>query len=346
MQRVPISEYRRRAPDSAREVGAAAAEGGGTKLADRIEAFLTHLREIEGRSPRTLRAYGADLNQFYFFALGELGAEGFGGHWDLISVPLLRRYLAYLTRTGAAKRTIVRKLAALRRFFGYLRDQGEIRLNPALGLSGPRLDRTLPRFIYSERMADFLEAEEPSRPLAIRDRALLEFLYATGLRLSEAASVTLSDFDGTQRKLRVMGKGRRERIVLVGSIAREWVARYVREARPELGARVSSPAPARPRGGRASASEPLWLNARGGVLTPRSIQRIVRRWALRAGEGAKVSPHTLRHTFATHLLENGASLRAIQELLGHESLATTQIYTHVTVEHLRENYERAHPLGK
>jgi integrase/recombinase XerC len=299
-------------------------------MRETIEPFAEYLAIDRGLSANTVKAYLSDVVDFAAFAEAD-GADDAAS----VSAATVRAYIASLYHAGRAKRTIARRLAALRCLFEYLRVRGVLEGNPARFVAGPRLDKSLPRFLYSEHVDGMLAAPEDD-PLGLRDRAILEVLYATGIRVAEAAALTVDACDGTRDEVRVIGKGDRERIVLMGRPAQEAVREYVARGRSAL--LMEAPVP--DRGTRA-----LWLNFRGGPLTARSMERVVSKYAVSAGAGPGVSPHTLRHTFATHMLENGADLRAIQELLGHASLSTTQVYAHVTLRNLRKAYDQAHPLA-
>ena len=296
-----------------------------------IDAFLTELREARGAAPATLRGYADDLQQCARF----LREQGLAQGWSEVRPPDLRRFLADLYGRGYARTSVARKLSALRALYRYLRVRELVASDPTVGLTTPRQRRRLPKFLYPGDLEKLLAAPDASKPLGLRDRALLETLYATGLRVSELVSLTASQTQGAS-ELRIMGKGGRERVVLLGRAAQAALARYLEEARPHLVAR-------RPHRHR---EDHLFLNARGGPLTDRGARRIVHRHVLRACAQHDIGPHALRHTFATHLLEAGADLRAVQELLGHASLSTTQIYTHVTRRRLREVYDQAHPRAK
>jgi len=297
-------------------------------MRDRVEPFREHLLD-RGMSGHTISAYLTDIREFTEFAEEDQTARDVG-------VPAIKKYLAVLHRAGRKKRTIARKLAALRCFLEYLHRRGELELNPAALVHGPKLDRPLPDFIYSENMGDLLDAPDDS-PLGLRDRAILETLYATGLRVSEIGALSVDTFNGSTEEAQVRGKGDKERLVLVGQAAQEAVTAYVARGRPVLADRGQTFEDRETRA--------LWLNHRGGRLSVRGIERVVRKHALRAGAAVRTSPHTLRHSFATHMLENGADLRGIQKLLGHTSLSTTQVYAHVTLRALRETYDQAHPLA-
>jgi integrase/recombinase XerC len=248
-----------------------------------------------------------------------------------------RRYLADLHRRYARAST-ARHLSALRTFYRFLRREGRIEVSPFRAVSAPRRQRRLPRALPHDVMIALLAApltgagDRQIDERAPRDRAILELLYAGGVRVSELVGLRLGDLGGDE--VRVRGKGDKERIVLIGGEAGAWLRRYVEDARPRL-----LDADARP--GRVT--DRVFLNARGGALTVRGVQLIVDRWVRAAALAQRVSPHVLRHTFATHLLDGGADLRAVQELLGHASIATTQIYTHISRDHLKRIYAQAHP---
>jgi integrase/recombinase XerC len=245
----------------------------------------------------------------------------------------VRSFVAALARSGSGRKSQGRALSALRTFFRWACRVGELAANPAARVPTPKAATTLPRHLRPGEIESLIEAPEGDGALARRDRALLELLYATGLRVSEAVSLDWRDLDPKSRTLRVLGKGGKERMVPFGRPARE-ALRAWREIWPEVRAED------------AGDDDPVFLNARGGRLTDRSARRVVDRWVDAAALARGVHPHTLRHTFATHLLEGGADLRVIQELLGHASLATTQRYTHVDIERLLAVYRNAHPRAR
>jgi integrase/recombinase XerC len=298
-----------------------------------VDAFLAELREARGAGPSTVRGYAADLQQCALF----LGQQGLAARWQQVKPAHIRRFLGDLHAKAYARTSIARKLSSLRALYRYLLARGLVASDPTIGITAPRLRRKLPRFLYQSDVAKLLAAPDSATPLGLRDRALLETLYATGLRVGELVSLTASQARDSS-ELRVSGKGDKERVVLLGRPAQEAIARYLEETRPHLLAHR------RPQDRRRE--DRLFLNARGGPLTDRSVRRVVHGHLLRACAQHDIGPHALRHTFATHLLEAGADLRAVQELLGHASLSTTQIYTHVTRRHLRKVYDQAHPRAR
>ena len=300
-----------------------------SQLDNMIDAFAEELRDGRGASRATIRAYTDDLQQIATF----LREQGLADSWAAVRPVHVRRFLAHLHAHDYARTSIARKLSSLRAFYRHLTLRGDVPVDPTVGISAPRQRRYLPKFLYQSDLEKLLDAPDRSTPLGLRDRAILETLYATGLRVGELISLTIDQVRDSS-ELRIVGKRDRERVVLIGGPARAAIARYLDEGRPHLLARRSAE---KEDDGR------LFLNARGGPLTDRGVRRVVHRHLLQACAQHDIGPHALRHTFATHLLENGADLRAVQELLGHASLTTTQIYTHVTRTRLREVYEQAHP---
>jgi integrase/recombinase XerC len=302
-------------------------------LSRAIDSFEAYLADERRFSPATVRAYRSDCDRFAGFWENEFAHEQ-ASRTPLSSIDTLavRSHLASLHRGNLANRSLARHLSSLRAFFRWACREGHLTRSPAKGLPAPRIPKTLPRAMTLADTETLLDARaEDSFPE--RERALFEFLYATGLRVSEAAGLDLEDVDFSARLARVVGKGRKERIVPFGEEAEEAMRDY-------LPARA-----ARRRGfaGAGEETEPLFVNARGGRLTTRSMARLLKTRLRAAGLPAAISPHALRHTFATHLLSAGADLRAIQELLGHASLSTTQKYTHLDAARLREVYRLAHP---
>ncbi|MGC8666506.1 MAG: tyrosine recombinase XerC [Chthonomonadales bacterium] len=294
-----------------------------------IAEFLEYRRFARNNSPHTLRAYASDLAQLAEY-LGRHGREA-----QSVALADLRGYLAWAQERGCRRATLARKQAALRAFFGWLRRMGRIARDPSRGLVAPRQPRRLPKFLRSAEI-EALMAAPGTDPAGLRDRALLELLYASGLRASEAVGLDVGDLDLEAGEVRVRhGKGGRERIALLGSSAVQAIEDYLAMGRPKLASR-----------GKGRTCQALFLNKLGSRLSDRGIRRTFDRYAASASQHLKITPHVLRHTFATHLLENGADLRVVQELLGHASLSSTQIYTHVTSERLKAVYDEAHPRAQ
>lgn len=289
-----------------------------------LKAFLESLRE-RNLSPHTIAAYRTDLLQFERF-LRDVARQD-TVTLDHFTQTATRRFVSALTAARFARRTVRRKLAAVKSFAKYLVSERLLATDPTTGLIAPRPERKLPSFLTRREMDSLFELPPAPSVGELRDRAILELLYGSGIRLSELVALRKRDVDFVAELLRVMGKGRKERIVPVGRKALASVKRYL-SARPPTSE------------GR---NEPLFTNQRGGPLSGRSVQRMVARKLAHVSEARHLSPHVLRHTFATHMLNAGADLRAVQELLGHASLSSTQIYTHVTTERLKEVYKKAHP---
>ncbi|NLC70005.1 MAG: tyrosine recombinase XerC [Desulfuromonadaceae bacterium] len=290
-----------------------------------LEPFLNHLRVERNASPHTISAYANDLNGFGAFLKKHF--KDTPVDITAVNVLLLRRYLAELHRQ-ARRATIHRKLSTLRSFFRFLVREGVVKSNPAELVASPRLEKYLPRVLTVDEIFHLLEQRYGNDLLSMRDRAIFELLYSSGLRVSELTSLNLWDLDHAQGLVRVLGKGRKERIIPVGRRACQAIVDYL-----DL------------RGG-PSDNQPLFLNHRGGRLTPRSVERLLKQRLIQAGILKSASPHALRHSFATHLLDGGADLRAIQELLGHVSLSTTQKYTQVSVDRLLAVYDQTHPRSR
>lgn len=313
-------------------------------LARAVAGFATYLADERRFSERTVTAYVSDLERFMAFWESEFG-EGPAAKTPLSKIDTLavRSHLASLHRANLGNRSIARHLSTLRSFFRWACREGKLEMNPAKGLPAPKTPRTLPRALTLADTNTLLETEDEAA-FPERERALFELLYATGLRVSEASGLDLDDVDLSARMLRARGKGRKERIVPFGEEAeaalREYLPARSERRRSRVGAgRALTPAlsPGEREG------DPLFVNARGGRLTTRSMARVLKRRLRAAGLPDEISPHALRHTFATHLLQAGADLRAIQELLGHSSLSTTQKYTHLDAAKLKDVYRRAHP---
>ena len=289
-----------------------------------VAAFLRHLDLERNASAHTVRAYGEDLEQFRAYVEGTLGRTARPAEVDHL---LIRGFLAHLHGRGLKKVSAARKLASLRTFFRFLCREGVLDKNPARALLSPRLERRIPTHLDEGEVAALLDVPGDG-DAALRARAVLETLYATGIRCSELVGLDLPDVDLGARMVRVLGKGRKERVVLFG-----------RRAQAALRAYLPARQRARPR------SDALFVNLRGGRLTDRSVREIVARRVKSIALTQHTSPHTLRHTFATHLLARGADLRAIQELLGHASIATTQSYTQLDLAQVKSVHGQAHPRG-
>ncbi len=286
-------------------------------MKDPVAGFLRHLSVEKNASPHTLRSYRSDLVEFTRSLEGAIvGADS----------RTIRAFLVSLHARGLDAVTVARKLAAVRSFYRFLVRRGVVERNPARETRGPRRAQKLVSFLPIDEATALVDARALGGAARDRDVAILEVLYATGLRVSELTGLDVEAIDRTERTVRVLGKGRKERIVPYGAAAEKALERYL------------APRPA--------ARGPLFVNARGGRLTDRSVRNVVRRAARSAGVVRRVTPHTLRHTFATHLLDAGADLRAIQELLGHSRLSTTQRYTHVGTDQLMRVYDAAHPRAK
>jgi integrase/recombinase XerD len=294
---------------------------------DPVAEFLGTLQVERGASPNTLLAYRRDLAGYRAFLEGE-------GHGiELVGIAELTRYLGWLRRRGLGTRSIARHLAAVRGLYRYLAEQGAIAGDPTEHLEIPKPPRRLPRTLAPGDVVALLEAPDINRPDGLRDRALLELLYASGLRASEALGLRVEDVNVSAGYVTPTGKGSRQRLVPVGAQALHWLTLYLRTARPE-------PALTRAAGGA------LFLSRFGRALTRQALWAILKKAARRAGLRASVSPHTLRHSFASHLLEGGADLRSVQAMLGHADISTTQIYTHLSSRAIRDMYMRFHPRAR
>ncbi len=301
-------------------------------MEESLKAFLDHLTVEKGASPHTVAAYRNDLTQ-----LTEYVADAHvDGHrvsdWAQVDHRLLGNYVVTLHERGYSATTVARKVASIKSFFGYLAEEGQVSDDPTEQLASPRIGRSLPKFLSVEEVHRLLE--EPGRvptPDGVRDAAMLELLYASGLRVSEMMNLNLRDVNIAEGYVRCLGKGSKERVVPLHRKAVTAVRTYVQQARPKL---------LQP-GQEGEAA--MFLNHRGERLTRQGFWLILKGYARKAGITSAITPHTLRHSFATHLLAGGASLRNVQELLGHASIATTQVYTHLTTDRIRQEYERAHP---
>jgi integrase/recombinase XerC len=325
-------------------------------MTKQLREFLEYLRLNRNASAHTSAAYESDITQFLGFAaqLRSLPVETLEpSHLDLGAI---RAFMADLYRQGHARTSVARKLSALRAFSRYLRREGWIENDPAALAVGPKREQKIPAHLSVDEMSRLLEMPDVSTALGRRDRAILELFYASGLRLSELVSLDLEEVNLRARMVRVMGKGAKERLVPFNNTTelsiRTWLAdRAVFRQSPQpkaqsLKPKVQSPKPKVQSPKLRAQTEPLFVNFRGARLTGRSVQRLVARYVAACSTRFGISPHALRHSFATHLLERGADLRAIQELLGHVQLSTTQRYTHVNAAQLLDVYRKAHPRAK
>jgi integrase/recombinase XerC len=308
-------------------------------LASWIEQYLAHLRYERDASPHTLRNYASDLYQFHHYLTHTPGGEP-RPEPELAQIDNLtiREFLGVLYQKQNRKSSVARKLAALRSFMKFLAQQGVIPNNPARNVASPKQEKRLPEHLSSETMIELLAAPPAATWLDMRDQAILELFYATGIRVSELVGLDRDGLDLEGSFIRVLGKGRKERIVPFGSKAADALKAYL-EVRRELCAKDRA-------AGKATGGDAVFLNARAGRLTTRGVAGIIDRQVVRLAQSLHLHPHTLRHTFATHMLDAGADLRSIQELLGHESLSTTQKYTHVSMEQLLRVYRSCHPRAR
>lgn len=297
-------------------------------IKDLAENFVSSLKEERNFSAYTIKNYRIDLRHLLDY-LEERGSLYLMP--QRVDHEVARRFLFWLEKKNYNRRSLARKIAACRSFFKYLVREGETKVNPFKLLSTPKIPKKLPNFLYAEEINRVIAAARGQTPLVLRDRAILESLYATGIRVSELIHLRSDDLDLTEGEMRVFGKGRKERIVIMGSHSIRALRDYIEKGRPKLNKK---------------GMRNLFISREGTALTDRSVQRAVSRYANLAGIGRKITPHTLRHTFATHLLEGGADLRSVQELLGHKSLSTTQVYTHITKERLKSIYDNFHPRAK
>ncbi len=300
---------------------------GRTTLKRALERFLTYLIAEKNASPHTINRYGREVNEF----LKHAEAQGIHSLAD-IDRTLIRHYMGWLNSQGYAKASIARRLSQLRSFGRFVVRENLAVANPFRGVSSPKLPKRLPSPLSVQETVALLRAPDQSNAQGIRDRTILEVLYAAGLRVSELTGLNLSSIDWHRNELSVWGKGSKQRIALLGAPARQALRDYLQYARPQLLGKRTTDA--------------LFLNRLGGRLTTRSVMNLLQKYSARAGLQKPATPHTLRHTFATHLLNGGADLRSVQELLGHAQLSTTQVYTHVSQTRAREVYLRSHPLAR
>jgi integrase/recombinase XerC len=296
------------------------------------EKFLAYLGSERNYSPHTIAAYEDDLNDFRAYL--ERCAEG--GRVDVRAVDhaTIRAFLGELMEGGFSKRSAARKLACLKSFFKYLHRSGVVAANPTALVSTPRLEKRLPQYLDEETVARLMAQPDRSTPEGLRDAAILELIYSTGMRLGELLGLRAPDLDLGQRTVRVLGKGSKERIIPIGGPACAAVLAYL-DVREHFAAGA----------GKGHVPAVLFLTPRGKAMSPKGVNLLMNRYIARVSEIEKKSPHVLRHSCATHLLNRGADLQAVRELLGHESLSTTQVYTHVSIDRLKSIYSRAHPKG-
>ncbi len=291
---------------------------------DVIAEFIDYLSVERGLAANTLDSYSRDLKHFTKFL-----EKGSASSWDTVSRHTIAAYLAHLKKEGKAPATIARRLAALKSFYQFLVRERYIQRDPTLNLQSPKMEKKLPQVLTVKEVERLLGQPDTRTPAGKRDKAMLELLYATGIRVSELVSLNMRDINVDLGYVRCYGKGSKERIVPMGSMAVRSLRDYIKEGRPELL--------------RNEGEQSLFLNHHGKRLTRQGFWKIVKKYAREARIRKPITPHTLRHSFATHLLENGADLRSVQEMLGHSDISTTQIYTHLTRGRLREIYAKAHP---
>ena len=292
---------------------------------EKLLAKYTRYLELERSiSPLTVRNYTSDIKSFLDF-LHNSGLDSL----EKVDRIIMRHYLGSLHEAGIARSSISRKLSALRSFYRYLNRERLINVDPLATITAPKLEKRLPTFLNIHDIQRLIEAPERATPQGLRDRAILELLYAAGLRVSEIVRLDIGDINLSSLEIRIWGKGAKERIGLMGKPAEEALRLYLRYGRTKLQGKRETRA--------------IFLNRSGGRMSERSIQRIIRKYAKKAGIDVRVFPHIMRHTFATHLLDGGADLRVVQDLLGHSKLSSTQIYTHVTRSQIRRTYLAAHP---
>jgi len=302
-------------------------------MKEAIENFLNYLAVEKGFSENTIVAYRNDLYQLANFAEGEVGRQSITPSWAGFNRQLMLSYLLDLKERGYVATTVARKVAAAKSFFNFMVAEGSIKTNPAENVGSPKVGRSLPKPISISQVRSLLEQPTKLNTIeAKRDKAMLELLYASGMRVSELMSLNLGDVDVKGGDVRCFGKGHKERIIPIYEQAALAVKEYMEEVRPQLV--------------RNSGERALFLNLRGERLTRQGFWQILKGYAKSANLESEVTPHTLRHSFATHMLSGGADLRAVQELLGHANISTTEVYTHLTSEHIRRVYEKSHPRAK
>jgi len=310
-------------------------------MRDHLKSFLAYLKLNRHVSPHTVRAYDSDVSQYLAFVAAESGkkmSELGPADLDMYSV---RAHIVELNKAGKARSSVARKLSGLRTFIKYLRREEVIDHDPAAMAVAPRRDQTIPTHLSEPEVARLIETPDTGDPLGRRDRAILELFYASGLRLSELVAIDLEDLNLGDRMVRVMGKGGKERILPFNQSTVAAIKAWMKDR-----AAIATPERQKAKGKRQKVGDPLFINYRGTRLTGRSVDRLLRRYVAQCSTRMGISPHALRHSFATHLLQRGADLRAIQELLGHSRLSTTQRYTHVNAAQLIDVYKKAHPRAQ
>jgi len=296
-----------------------------------LEDFFNHMLVEKSASNLTISGYRKDLKQFVNFLAKKHNITAESVKNEYINHRIVRDYLAYLQNEGLSRATMGRKLAALRSYVKYLCREGILESNPIAAVSTPKQDKKLPKFLYLPEIQMLMEAPDTRKPLGSRDRAIMETLYATGFRVSELVGMDLKNIDFEEELIKVMGKGSKERIVPLGSEAKKAILHYLTHGRAVLLKRNKK------------SSEAVFLNRYAERLSARSIRNIINKYMAETTINRKISPHTMRHSFATHLLNAGADLRSVQELLGHVKLSTTQIYTHLTRENIKEIHKNSLP---
>ena len=303
-------------------------------MKEEINSFLNYLRVEKGFSGNTLEAYRNDLQQLASFAEEEAARKSRMPAWASFGRDELLSYLLNLKERNYATTTIARKAAATRSFFSFLKSEGTIKADPTENMSSPSVGKSLPKPISFSQVRQLLDQPTKLNTLeAKRDKAMLELLYASGMRISELVSLNVGDVNTSEGNVRCFGKGHKERIIPIYEQAARAVKEYLQEVRPKLAHNKKD-------------ETALFLNPRGERITRQGFWQKLKEYARTAGLDSQISPHTLRHSFATHMLSGGADLRAVQELLGHANISTTQVYTHLTDEHVRRTYERSHPRAK